>query len=324
MQILNKYREPRAGRSLLELAITALPFIGLWVGAWLLYSFGYWWASLLIAVPASAFLVRLFIIQHDCGHGAFLNNRVANDWIGRTLGVLTMTPYDYWRRSHAIHHATCGDLDRRGVGDIDTLTVREYAALSWLGRLKYRAYRHPFVLFIIGPLYMFLLQQRLPVGFMKNGWRPWVSTQATNISIALAAAVLIWLIGYKAFLLVHLPIVTLAAMAGVWLFYVQHQFEHTLWAHNSAWTFSDAALHGSSFYDLPQPLSWITGYIGMHHVHHLCSRIPFYRLPEVMRDYPDLRKLGRVTLRESVSCARLCLWDEQRLKLVTLREARLG
>ncbi|HUD50087.1 fatty acid desaturase [Parvibaculum sp.] len=321
MQILSRYRDPHFGRSLGELAITALPLVALWTAAWAATAFGYWWISLLLAIPAAGFLVRLFTIQHDCGHGSFFSHKLLNDWVGRALGVLTMTPYDFWRRTHALHHASCGNLDRRGVGDIDTLTVREYLARSRWGRLKYRLYRNPVVLFVVGPAYMFLLQQRLPVGLMRSGWRPWISTQATNVAIVAIAAGLMWLIGIQAFLLVHLPIVMLAASIGVWLFYVQHQFEETLWARNDGWSFHEAALYGSSHYDLPHVLRWFTANIGIHHVHHLCSRIPFYRLPHVLRDHPDLRDVGRMTLMESFGCVRLTLWDEEKERLVSFREA---
>ena len=202
---------------MIELVITALPLVALWVAAWLIYSLGYWWVSLLITIPAAGFLVRLFMIQHDCGHGSFFPKKWANDWVGRVIGVLTLTPYDFWRRTHAIHHATAGNLDRRGIGDVNTLTVREYFACSRWGRLKYRLYRHPLVMFGIGPAYLFLLQHRLPVGLMRGGWQPWISTQVTNAAIALIAAGLIWLIGIKAFFLVHLPITVLAGIFGVWL-----------------------------------------------------------------------------------------------------------
>ena len=263
------------------------------------------------------------MIQHDCGHGAFFSHRLANDWVGRAIGVLTLTPYDYWRRTHSIHHATSGNLDRRGIGDLTTLTVSEYRARSWLGRLMYRLYRHPLVLFGVGPAYLFLIQQRLPVGLMRGGgWSPWLSTMATNAAIAVIAATLIWLIGVKAFLLIHLPIVMLAGSMGVWLFYVQHQFEFTHWNGNENWNLHEAALYGSSHYDLPAPLRWFTGNIGIHHVHHLCSRIPYYRLPRVLRDHPELRPLGRITLMESLHCVRLALWDETRRRLVSFREAR--
>jgi omega-6 fatty acid desaturase (delta-12 desaturase) len=319
---LNSYIEPSNTRGVAELAITAVPLVALWAAAWFLFSIGHLWASFLIALPAAGFLVRLFMIQHDCGHGSFFSNRHANDWVGRVIGVLTMTPYDFWLRTHAIHHATSGNLERRGIGDLDTLTVREYRALSRLGRLRYRLYRSPIVMFGIGPAYMFILQHRLPVGLMRSGWAPWVSTMATNLGIALIAATLIWLLGIKAVLLVHLPIMLLAASAGVWLFYVQHQFEHTAWETNSEWSRHEAALYGSSHYDLPEPLRWLTANIGVHHVHHLCSRIPCYRLPRVLRDHPELRDVGRLTLLNSFACVRLALWDEAQRRLVSFRDIR--
>jgi omega-6 fatty acid desaturase (delta-12 desaturase) len=283
--------------------------------------FGYW-LTLIIAVAAAGFLVRLFMIQHDCGHGAFFRKRAANDWIGRVIGVLTLTPYDVWRRSHAIHHASSGNLDQRGVGDIETLTVREYRALPRWRRLAYRVYRHPIVLFVIGPAFLFLLQHRLPFGLMRAGWMPWVSALATNAGIALAIAAMIWLVGPAPFLLVHLPIVLVASSIGVWLFYVQHQFEETFWAEERAWNVHEAALYGSSYYELPGVLAWLTANIGVHHVHHLYSRIPFYRLSQVLRDYPALANVRRLTLLESFRCVKLALWDESRRRLVSFREAR--
>jgi omega-6 fatty acid desaturase (delta-12 desaturase) len=321
-RILGSYRTPNHARSVAELVITALPLVTLWAGAWFTFSLGYAWASLLIAIPAAGFLLRLFMIQHDCGHGTFFANRLANDWVGRGIGVLTLTPYDWWRRTHAIHHATTGNLDRRGIGDIDTLTVREYQARSWRGRLKYRLYRHPLVMFVVGPAYLFFLQHRLPVGLMRDGWQPWASTMATNLAIALIVAALTWFIGIKAFLLVHLPIMMLAATTGVWLFYVQHQFEQTAWESDERWNLHQAALYGSSHYDLPVLLRWFTANIGIHHVHHLCSRIPFYRLPRVLRDHPELHAVGRITLLQSFWCVRLVLWDEAQRRLVSFREIR--
>jgi omega-6 fatty acid desaturase (delta-12 desaturase) len=319
-RILGNYSTPNHVRSVAELTITALPLVTLWTAAWFTFSLGYAWASLPIAIPAAGFLVRLFMIQHDCGHGTFFAGRLANDWVGRVIGVLTLTPYDCWRRTHAIHHATSGNLDRRGIGDVDTLTVREYRALSWWGRLKYRLYRHPLIMFGVGPAYLFLLQHRIPVGLMRNGWLPWASTMATNLAITLVVATLAWFIGIKAFLLVHLPIMLLAATAGVWLFYVQHQFEYTTWERDKRWNLHQAALHGSSHYDLPAPLRWFTANIGIHHVHHLCSRIPFYRLPRVLRDHPELLGVGHITLLQSFRCVRLVLWDEAQCRLVSFRE----
>jgi omega-6 fatty acid desaturase (delta-12 desaturase) len=324
MQTLSRYREPSRVRSLVELAITLLPLAALWAAAWFACSLGYWWVTLLIAIPASGFLVRLFMIQHDCGHGAFFRRQWANDWVGRVLGILTMTPYDFWRRTHAMHHATSGNLDRRGIGDVETMTVREYLSRSRWGRLRYRLYRNPIVLFGLGPGYVFLLRQRLPFGLFHEGWRPWISTQATNAAIGSIAGGLIWLIGVKAFFLVHLPIILLAATFGVWLFYVQHQFEDTTWSENRDWSLHEAALHGSSHYDLPLLLRWFSANIGVHHVHHLCSRIPYYRLPRVMRDHPELRNIGRITLLESFRCVRLVLWDEAQQRLVSFREAKRG
>ncbi|MBI3702658.1 MAG: fatty acid desaturase [Rhizobiales bacterium] len=319
---LLRFREPSRGRSIVELGITFGPLASLWALMWLSYSFGLWWLTLLLAVPAAGFLVRLFMIQHDCGHGAFFRHRLANDWTGRVLGVLTFTPYDFWRRTHAIHHASAGNLERRGIGDIDTLTVKEYLALSRWGRLKYRLYRHPAVMFGVGPAYLFIVQHRLPVGLMRNGWTPWLSTLGTNAAIVLIGGVLIWLVGIGAFTLVHLPIMLLAATMGVWLFYVQHQFEHTVWAHNECWDLHEVALHGSSYYVLPGFLRWFTANIGMHHVHHLCSRIPYYRLPRVLREYPELDAISRLTLWDSIKCVRLVLWDEARNKLISFREMR--
>jgi omega-6 fatty acid desaturase (delta-12 desaturase) len=234
--------------------------------------------------------------------------------------VLTLTPYDFWRRTHAIHHATSGHLERRGIGDVDTLTVREYLSRSFWGRLCYRAYRNPLVMFGLGPAYLFILQYRLPIGLLFNGWQPWLSTMATNVAIAAVVAVLIWFIGVWPFLLVQLPIILLAGSVGVWLFYVQHQFETTFWAHEDGWSFQEAALHGSSHYDLPGILRWFTANIGVHHVHHLCSRIPCYRLPRVLREYPELRRVSRLTLLQSFQCVRLTLWDESRRRLVSFRE----
>jgi len=321
-RILGKYQTPSHARGLFELAVTVLPLAGLWSAAIALFWFGYWWLAVLLIIPAAAFLVRLFMIQHDCGHGSFFPGKLANDWCGRIIGVLTLTPYDFWRRTHGLHHATCGNLDRRGIGDINTLTVEEYRALPALQRLAYRIYRHPLVLFLIGPAYLFLLQQRLPVGMMLKGWQPWASTQITNASVAAFVALFVWLVGWQALVFIHLPIVLVAASAGVWLFYVQHQFEETSWREQQDWNFQDAALEGSSYYDLPAPLRWLTANIGMHHVHHLASRIPYYRLPAVLSDFPELKAASRLTLLESLGCVKLALWDEGSRRLVGFKAVR--
>jgi acyl-lipid omega-6 desaturase (Delta-12 desaturase) len=321
-KILSRYREPNHLRSVFELIVTAGSFVLLWVLMLAALEIGYW-LSLIIALPAAGLLVRLFMIQHDCGHGSLFRHRLVNDWVGRVLGALTLTPYDYWRRSHAVHHASAGDLDHRGIGDITTLTVREYLNLSWWRRLGYRLYRHPIVLFGVGPAYQFIIQHRLPIGMMMGkGWQPWISAMTTNAAIALLIGGAMWLVGVTPFLLVHLPITLLACSIGVWLFYVQHQFEDTFWAEHPDWTLHEAALHGSSHYDLPGVLRWFTANIGVHHVHHLCSRIPYYRLPQVLRDYPELRGIGRLTLVQSFGCVRLALWDETRRKLVSFAQLR--
>jgi acyl-lipid omega-6 desaturase (Delta-12 desaturase) len=319
--ILAGYREPSSARSIVEIVITLLPLVLLWVLMWASLNVGYW-LCLLLSVPAAGFLVRLFMIQHDCGHGAFFRQRVVNDWVGRVISVLTLTPYDFWRRTHAIHHAHSGNLDHRGIGDIDMLTVREYLALPRGRQLLYRLYRHPLVMFGIGPVYNFVLRQRLPFGLMRDGWRPWVSTMATNIAIGGLVALMIWLVGAGPFLLVHLPITFIGAAIGVWLFYVQHQFEETFWDHDEDWKFQEAALHGSSHYDLPRVLRWFTANIGVHHVHHLCSRIPYYRLPRVLHDHPQLAAVGRLTLLESLRCVRIALWDEGLRRGISFRELR--
>ena len=323
LKILARYRQPRIGRSALELVVTVVPFLGFSAIAYASFIHGFW-LGLIAVLPASAFLLRLFMIQHDCGHGSFFARRGLDDWTGRLIGIFTLTPYDYWRRAHATHHASAGNLDERGVGDITTLTVEEYRALSTARRLGYRLYRHPLVMFGIGPAWLFIFQHRLPFGMMSSGALPWISTMLTNLAIALLAGVLVWAVGLAPFLMIHLPIVFLAGAAGVWLFYVQHQFEDTHWAAGDDWRFPAAALHGASHYDLPPVLRWITGNIGVHHVHHLSSRIPYYRLPEVLRDYPQLAGIGRITLLESLQCVRLVLWDETSRKLVSFREAAIA
>ncbi len=319
--LLARYREPSGARSTVELVITAVPLVILWILMWAALGIGYW-VCLMLAVPAAGFLVRLFMIQHDCGHGSFFRQRRANDWVGRVIGVLTLTPYDFWRHSHALHHANSGNLDHRGFGDVDTLTVREFLALSRWRQLQYRLYRHPIVMFGVGPAYLFILRHRWPVGLMRSGWQFWQSTMATNLAIAVLAATMILLLGLGPFLLVQLPITILASSIGVWLFYVQHQFGDTFWAHDERWNFHEAALHGSSHYDLPSVLRWFTANIGVHHVHHLCSRIPYYRLPRVLRDRPELAAVGRLTLVQSLQCVRMVLWDEKRQRLISFREMR--
>jgi acyl-lipid omega-6 desaturase (Delta-12 desaturase) len=321
VQVLAAYREPSLHRSLFELGVSLVPFAALWALAWWSLSISPWLAAG-IAVLNGGFLVRLFAIQHDCGHGAFFRERWMNDGLGHLLGVLTLTPYDVWKRTHSIHHSIAGNLDRRDIGDIETLTVREYRALSPLGRLRYRLYRHPLVLFGLGPSYHFLLKNRLPLGLMRAGWRYWASAMGTNAGVAAIVGAIVAVGGWTPLVFIYLPTTLVAASIGIWLFYVQHQFEETHWDSSNDWQLHDAALHGSSHYVLPPVLRWLSANIGVHHVHHLYSRIPFYRLPEVLRDHPALEEAQQLTLRESLSCVRFHLWDERTRKLLSFTEAR--
>ncbi len=321
-EILAAYQRPNALRSAIEIALTAAPLALVWAGAWFALEADLWWLALLLTVPAAGFVVRLFMIQHDCGHHAFFKTSWLNDWIGRAMGIFTLTPYDCWRREHAIHHATSGDLDRRGIGAIETLTVEEYRALSPLRRFGYRLYRNPLILFVVGPFFVFFLQQRLPIGLMKEGWRPWVSAMGTNVGIAGGVGAMLWFGGWEMLAFVYAPSLLLAASIGVWLFYVQHQFEDTYWARRPEWNHTESALHGSSHYDLPLVLRWLTGNIGVHHVHHVSSRIPFYRLQTVLKHHPNLKEVGRIRFFESLRLAGLALWDEAGQRLVSFGHVR--
>jgi omega-6 fatty acid desaturase (delta-12 desaturase) len=321
-QRLAHYRSAENGRAVIELLITLVPFFMIWAGIWALVHAGHYWA-IIGFLPAGALIVRLFIIQHDCGHQSMFSHRKANDWVGRFIGILTLTPYDHWKRGHALHHATSGNLDRRGIGDdIITMTVDEYLNASRWTRLKYRLYRHPVVMFGIGPAYVFFLCNRLPIGAMKQGVRPWASALLTNLGIALVYGAMIWAVGWKVFLLIQIPTVLVGASIGVWMFYVQHQFDETHWSRTDDWNREHAALRGSSYYALPGWAMWVTGHIGVHHVHHLSSRIPFYQLPRILEAHPELKSIGHLTLSESFKCVKLALWCESRKRLVSFRVAK--
>ncbi|PRY77677.1 omega-6 fatty acid desaturase (delta-12 desaturase) [Yoonia maritima] len=321
VRILANYREPSSLRSSIELMISFVPFVGLWILACLVAPYSYIGAFLISAFNG-CFLLRLFCIQHDCGHGSFYGNRTVSDWVGRVLGVVTLTPYDVWRRTHSIHHSHAGDLDHRGIGDVMTLTVEEYHQRTAFGRFMYRAYRHPLVMFGLGPTYLFILQNRLPLGLMDQGKKYWISAMGTNAAIVAILGTIVYFGGLQALFLVFLPTTLIAASIGVWLFYVQHQFETTHWEQAPDWQLHEAALHGSSHYDLPPILRWFTANIGIHHVHHLYSRIPFYRLTEVLRDHQELVEVSRLTMLQSVKCASLDLWDEKKRRLVSFAAAR--
>lgn len=315
----NQYRGSNRRQAIMQLATTLIPLALLIAGMFATVRTAYW-ATLLMALPAAGLLVRVFIIQHDCGHGSFFSSRRLNDFTGRCMSVLTMAPYSLWKREHAQHHATSGNLDRRGAGDIDTLTVDEYLELSPLGKLRYRIYRNPLFLFGLGVPAYFIILQRLPWFHALKPRDAWKSVMGLNLALIAFYGPIFYFFGFKDVALVMLPIVHLASAAGGWLFFIQHQFEDTTWEKTEGWDFQVAALLGSSFYDLPKVLNWFTGNIGLHHIHHLNSMIPNYKLQACLKASPELQAINRLTLRESLECARLKLWDSKRNRLIGFNE----
>ena len=315
VRALARYRRPDVKRSVWQLVDTTVPLSAVYL-AMLYFAGRAYWLTLLLAVPAAGLLVRLFIIQHDCGHGAFFRSARVSNALGFLIGVLTLTPYDYWRKVHAIHHATSGNLERRGFGDIDTLTVREYATRDWWPRLRYRLYRNPLVLFVVGPAFQFIIKHRLPTLVPRSWKRERRSILLTNVALAAAVTAMALVVGLKSFLMVQLPITILASSLGVWLFYIQHQFRETYWAHEAEWDYVAAGMRGSSYCALPPVLQWLTGNIGIHHIHHLDSRIPNYRLQQCLDENPELQQVTRLTIAYGLKCIFLKLWDEERSALV--------
>jgi acyl-lipid omega-6 desaturase (Delta-12 desaturase) len=318
-QALAPYAVPDLRRALLDLATSVVPYVALSAAMYASLDVSYW-LTLAIAVPAAGFLLRTFILFHDCTHGGFVPTRRANTWLGVVLGLVVFSPFHAWRYNHAVHHGTAGDLDRRGTGDLHTLTVAEYNAASRRGRLAYRLFRNPLVMFGVGPIYSLLIQPRL----VSRSAQPRIrrSVIGTNVAVGLMVGGLCWAMGWREYLLVQVPTILLGGAAGVFLFYVQHQFEDTYWQRPGEWTFGDAALRGSSHLVLPQPLQFFTGNIGLHHVHHLNARIPNYNLQRAHDENPVFHSVPELSLGDALRAPRLKLWDEDRGRLVTFAEAR--
>ncbi|HMB22552.1 MAG: fatty acid desaturase [Chloroflexota bacterium] len=310
--LVSKYAYPETWRSVWQIFNSVIPFIVMWYLMYRSLAVGYW-LTLLLAVPTAGFMVRCFIIFHDCCHGSFFKSMKANDRLGLVLGVLVLTPFYQWKHSHAIHHATAGDLDRRGIGDVYTMTVTEYLAAPWYKKVGYRIMRSPLILFTVGSMLVFTVTHRF---FEKeSGKREKSSVIWTNIAIAAVIGWLMLEIGWAAFLLVEIPVLLFACGAGVWLFYVQHNFDPTYWERHQEWEFFNAGMDGSSFYKLPKVLQWFTGNIGFHHIHHLSPRIPNYKLEECYKENPAFQ-IPALTLRHSLKSLFFRLWDEREKMLV--------
>jgi omega-6 fatty acid desaturase (delta-12 desaturase) len=318
--IIARYTGPDTMASLWQVFVTLTLLVGgLVLGYWLMPRAP--WATALLVVPLAGLLIRTFVIMHDCAHGSFLPWPRVNDAIGFVTGVLTFTPFSQWRREHALHHASSGDLDRRGYGDVTTLTVAEYEALTRFGRLKYRLYRHPFVLFGIGPLHMMIIQRFRFPGLATGKQQLW-SIWLTNVALLGLIAIATVAFGWKSVFLLYLPAYYLAAAGGIWLFYVQHQFEEAYWERGRQWDYATAAITGSSHLRMPRLLNWFTGHIGLHHVHHLGPKIPNYRLKAAHEENPIFHAAPELTLWSAAKTLRLTLWDEQRGRMIGFREHR--
>jgi omega-6 fatty acid desaturase (delta-12 desaturase) len=321
LQEMKRFEKPRTGKAVWQLLDTFIPYAGLWVAMYLSIRSGLpYVVTLGLAVVAAFFLIRLFIFFHDACHGSYFASPAANRMMGRVIGVLTFTSYDEFRYTHGVHHATAGDLDRRGVGDVWTMTVQEYRDAPAMKRVSYRLYRHPFVMFFLGPLYTFLIANRFPTrgGDRRRFW----GVILTDVGVLVMAAALSLVMGLRAYLAIQVPVILLAGVIGIWLFYVQHQFDPAYWARHDEWGSIDAALLGSSHYRLPALLQWATGNIGLHHIHHLRPRIPNYNLSTCLSEIPEVRVENPLTFRRSFGSLRMNLWDEMRGTLVSFRQAR--
>jgi omega-6 fatty acid desaturase (delta-12 desaturase) len=318
---LAAYSQAHLGRSLLGILTSVVPYVALSVLMYLTLSVSYLF-TFALAIPTAGFLVRSFIVFHDCTHGSYLPSKRANRWLGRAVGLLVFSPFASWRHEHAVHHATAGDLDRRGGGDVATMTVAEYQALAWRGRLGYRLFRNPLVMFGLGPIFALVVSPRL----VSRSARPRFqhSVIATNLALAALVGALCWLMGWWEYLLVQAPTIMLAGAAGIWLFYVQHQFEDVYWENGERWSYADAALRGSSYLRLPKMLQFFTGNIGLHHVHHIDARIPNYNLQRAHDENQIFHDVPTLSFADGIRAVRLKLYDEDRGRLVTFAEAREG
>ncbi|NBB79645.1 MAG: fatty acid desaturase [Verrucomicrobia bacterium] len=316
-QLVKKYQVPSLHKSLWQISNTLIPYAGLWGLMYFTVQWS-WPLTLAFATLAALFLVRVFIIFHDCGHGAYFKSKRLNNVVGFVTGLLTLTPYRHWKWQHAVHHGTSGNLDARGIGDVWTMTVKEYQSASWLTRLHYRVARNPVVLFGLVPLGLFLIYQRIP--YAQASRRDRNSVHWMNLAILLYAGGLSWFFGFWNFLWIQLTITGISGTLGVWLFYVQHQFEDTYWRAGDAWDYTASAMEGSSFYKLPGMLNWFSGSIGYHHIHHLSSRIPNYNLKACHEAEPFFQQVPEINLRRSLRSLRLRLWDEASGKLVGFAE----
>jgi omega-6 fatty acid desaturase (delta-12 desaturase) len=316
---LDPLAQPHTGRAVGQIATSLLPYLALSVAIYLTLGISIALTALLM-ILAAGFLVRTFVVFHDCSHGSFLPSRRANARVGTLLGLFVLTPFLRWRHEHAVHHATSGDLDRRGVGDVYTLTVAEYHAKPWRERLAYRLFRNPLVMFGIGPIFAMIIGPRI----IGRDARPRIrrSVLATDAVLAVAVGLLCWLMGWQAFLLVWTPVALLAGSAGIWLFYVQHQFEDAYWQTGSDWNYVDAALQGSSYLKLPKVLQFFSGSIGLHHVHHLNAKIPNYNLQRAHESHPVFAEVPVITITDGMRAVRFKLYDERSGKLVTFAQAR--
>lgn len=304
-----------------QLTNTLIPFIiGLAVMIWGVTNDWNYLFILMLALPVAGLYIRLFIIQHDCGHGSFFQKSTSNNWVGRILGVITLFPYSYWKKTHAIHHGYVGNLDERNVGDIDTYTVEEYKNLPKHKKFFYRMYRNPVILLLFGPIYQFVIKHRFPFDMPKSWKMEWKSVIFNNITLALTFTILISILGFVNLIKAFLPIIMIGGAAGIWLFYVQHTFEDTYWKKKDNWNINTAALYGSSYFKMPAILNWFTGNIGFHHIHHLSAKIPNYRLQEAFKSSKLLQQAPTITLLSSIKTYNLKLWDEAREKMISFKE----